>query len=441
MEDDLELRRYIRAVLRLGWLAVLIALLAGVAGWGYASVSATSYQATTLLAVSRPPFALDLDAVAQNNQLPVKTFGELALSDGVLQTLHERLQAAGAAVLEPAQLRKTLVATAATDTGLLRLTVTDSSGERAAQIANLWGAILLEQSLTLYGPDSVQMENYGAQLEQARLALETADATRAAYQTQNVTGLLQAQLDNLQRQLDAAYDRQARLALLADDARGLQARLAEQDSSAFANTVDEAALLLLVIQATNPGLTAPQTGLNLGHLATGTNVDVVQQSPLAPLQIQINITGGVSSQSVRSLSNAVRVFNDSLATRSSEAGALIDALSPQILALQADSANANRVADAYNTAVGLAEVQYTGLAGQVNQAQIAAQDAAGLVRLASAASVPATRTSTGRLTTATIAALVGLIVGVLIAVVLEWWRTPLSARRAAADDALAVKTP
>jgi|GEM_PF-3285580 len=441
MEDDFELRRYIRAVLRRGWLVVGLALVAGAGGWGYAALRSTSYQATTLLAVSRPLFALNLDAVAQSGPVPVKTFGELAMSDGVLQTLYERLQAAGAEPPTPALLRRQLTATAATDTGLLRLTVIDSDSAGVTQIANLWAEVILAQSLALYGPDSPQMVSYTAQLETARATWAAADAARAAYQTQNQAGLIETQLGSLRAQLAAALDRQARLALLADDAFGLQTRLDEQDSAAPATTVDEAALLLLVIQATNTGLTAPQLTPNLTHVDFGTNIDVVQQSPAAPLQIQIGITGGVSSQTVRALTDAVQVFTESLDARIAEAGTLAETLSPQIIEQQAALAEANRAAGVYGSAVGLAEAQYNALAGQVNQVKIAAQDAAGLVRLASSASVPTERITSGRLTTAAVAALVGLILGVLIAVALEWWRTPLPAPRAAAADALPAQAP
>ncbi len=433
MEDDFELRRYIRAMLRRGWLMLLLAVLAGAAGFGYASLQPVSYRATTLLTVSRPLFALDLAGVDQNNQVPVKLYGELALSDGVLQTLSEQLQAAGRPPTTLVRLRARLSATAATDTGLLRLTAIDQTAEGAVQIANGWADIILAQSVALYGPDSPQMVSYQAQLDTARTTLATADAARAAYQTQNPVALLEAQLDSLKAQLAAAYDRQTRYTLLADDARSLLARLDGQDRTAPANTSDEAALLLLVAEATHTGLPAPVNSTGNVKTEGGTSVDIIQQAP-APLQVQIGITSGASSQTVSGLAEAVDSFTADLAERAAAAGAVADTLAPQILQQQAALAEANRAAAEYGRAVALAEGQYNNLAGLVNQAEIAAQDAAGLVRIASSAAGATISSSSRRLTTAAVAAVAGLILAVVMIVAREWWRTPLPAPRAAQPD-------
>ncbi len=432
MEDDLELRRYIQALMRRSWLILLLALAAGAAGFGYAALRRPAYQASTLLAVSRPLFALNLSGVDQNTQVPVKLYGELALSDQVLQTLVEQLQAAGPAP-SLTQLRLRLTAVATTETGLLRLSTVYSTGAEAVHITNLWADIILAQSVALYGPESPQMLTYQAQLETARATLAAADAARAAYQSQNQVSLLGAELDSLRAQLAAAYDRQTRYTLLADDVRSLQARLDGQAASAPASTTDEAALLLLVAEATNAGLPAPLNTTGNVQTETGTSVDIIQQSP-APLQVQIGITSGASSQTVRDLSAAVDTFATDLAARAAAAGSLTAALAPQILQLQTDLAVANTVAQTYGTAVALADGQYIALAGLVSEAHIAAQDAAGLVRIASPA-VSATLTSTSqRLTTAAAAAVAGLILAVVLIVALEWWRSPLPKPRAALPD-------
>ena len=430
MEDDLELRRYLRALLRRGWLIGLLAVLGAAAGFGLAALRPVTYQATTLLAVSRPLFALNLAGVDQSTQVPVKLYGELALSDGVLQNLAAELQAAGRPAYTLAQLRVRLSATAATDTGLLRLGVTDSTSAGAVQIANLWADLILKQAVALYGPDSAQMASYAAQLEEAHAALEAADAARADYQSQNLVPVYEAQVGNLKTQLAAALNRQVRYALLLDDARALQDRLAQQDSAAPATTTDEATLLILVAEATNAGLSLPSTSFGTVSTDAGSTVDVVQQG-VAPLQMQVTISGGTSSQTVDTLANSVDAFIVDLAARAEAAAALAETLQPQILEQQTYLAQANSTAAQYSTAVALAEDQYTQLAGLVDQAKIAAQDAAGLVRIASSAASASAASSSRRLTMAAIGALSGLIAAVLILVVLEWWRTPLPAPRAA----------
>ncbi|MCC7361489.1 MAG: hypothetical protein IT317_18525 [Anaerolineales bacterium] len=430
MEDDLELRRYLRALFRRGWLIALLAVVGAAAGFGLAALRPATYQALALLAVSRPVFALNLTGVDENTAVPLKLYGELALSDGVLQNLAAALEAAGRPPGSLLLLRARLSATAASDTGLLRLSATDSTSAGAVQTANLWAELILAQAVALYGPDSPQMASYAAQLEAARLTLEAADAARAAYQSQNEAAVYEAQLYSLKIQLAAAYDRQTRYTLLLDDARALAARLDQQNPSDPAATTDEATLLLLVAEATNSGLALPTTSAGTVKAEGDTRVDIWQPG-VTPLQVQISILGGASSQSVGTLAEAVDAFAADVAARATAAGSAAEALQPQLIERQAALAQALSAASQYGTAVALAEAQYTTLAGLVSQAQIAAQDAAGLVRIASPATNAGLAGRSGRLIAGAIGALGGLIGAVVVLAALEWWRTPLSAPRAA----------
>jgi uncharacterized protein involved in exopolysaccharide biosynthesis len=54
MEDDLELRRYIRSLFRGAWLILVLAVIGGAAAFAYGSLRSTAYNATTVLAISRP---------------------------------------------------------------------------------------------------------------------------------------------------------------------------------------------------------------------------------------------------------------------------------------------------------------------------------------------------------------------------------------------------
>jgi uncharacterized protein involved in exopolysaccharide biosynthesis len=428
MEDDLELRRYIRGLFRRAWLIVLLVVVGGAAAFIYASQRTTTYEATTLLAVSRPLYALDLDGVSQTGPVPLRTYAEIALSDEVVQTLHDRMEAAGAEVLDVTRLRLRLSATASTDTGLLTLSVVDTDSARAALTANTWAQVILEQNLALYGPDSPQMASYEGQLDAMGADLATAVGNRAAFQAQNQVGNLGARLGNLQGQLIGALNRQTRYPLLAADAQSLLTRLNGQDRSAPASTADEAALLLLVAQASDPGLPLPSNPVGTIINPSNTDVDVNQQTA-GPLQVQISVTGGASSQTVGALAEAVQNFIDDLNTRTETANSLAESLQPQILEAQAALAEATRQADDINRVVALIEAQYSNLSALVQQAKLAAQDAADLVRVASPASVPSLPSTSGRLITTAIGLVAGLILAIVIIVALEWWRTPLPAPR------------
>ena len=113
--------------------------------------------------------------------------------------------------------------------------------------------------------------------------------------------------------------------------------------------------------------------------------------------------------------------------RPTEAQTQADAQRPAILDLQGQLAQAQAKQDELQRERDLADQEYRALADKVNQVKIAAEDAGGTVRVASRAAVPDRRAGTGRTVLALAGASAGLIAGLFLALVAQWWRGPQEA--------------
>src|SRR5205085_6929775 len=147
----------------------------------------------------------------------------------------------------------------------------------------------------LYSPETVQIAQYQQQLTLAKQSLDQAERAVAAFEAENQEPVLQAQLTSQQLSLTDYLNRQHRYQLLLTDAQDLLNRLDPQPSTAAASPFDEAALLVLVAQASD-------------------SADETRTTP----QIQIVVGGTPSGQTVGQLKGSVRTFSDDLKTRADE---------------------------------------------------------------------------------------------------------------------------
>jgi uncharacterized protein involved in exopolysaccharide biosynthesis len=424
VDDEIDLRLYVRALLRQWKLIVAVTVAAALLAAAAALLLPRTYGAVTLVSVGQPPYSLRLEGVNQGQVVPARTYPDLALSDSVITLAAQR-----AGELDPGRpvdaraLREKLSAGPASDPTLLRLTVTDSDPQRAANLANAWAGALVEQAQLLYGPGTSQVAQYEAQLASAKADLDSAEQALAAFQAQNQAPALTAQLVSLQFSLTDYLNRQHRYSLILQDAQGLAARLEQQDAAAVASPAEQAALLILSAQASSSAVQ-----VNPASSKTNADGDAPETEPITvqpqSIQIQVAVGGPASGQTIGQLARSVRSFIDSLQARATDAGAQSEALQPQILQVQGQLAVAQAQETNVTLARDLARDQYESLATKVDQVRIAAQDAADVVKIASAAAAP---TRPGGLSRRLIV-LAGTALGFALAVVLvllrEWWQAP-----------------
>jgi uncharacterized protein involved in exopolysaccharide biosynthesis len=295
-----------------------------------------------------------------------------------------------------AAIRDMVTAQNGIDPSIIQLSVINGDPQRTAAIANSWAARFVEQANELYAPNQDDLAFFEGQLTEAEVALAKAEQDLIGFQARNETLILTTQLDSKQAALDDYLSAAHSLRLIIQDARSLQDRLHSQEAAAAASPSDELTSLLLEIDA-----------LNRSEL---------------PIQLQVSVQqdmgGKTIGDQIAFLDSLIRVLEGRLVLLEQEA----QSLEPDILGLQERLQEVMTREERLTTAKKLTLDTFTALSRKVTEASIAAQDTTGDVRLASHATVPQDPVSPRKLLNAAIAGLLGLIVGVLAAFAIDYWR-------------------
>jgi capsular exopolysaccharide synthesis family protein len=150
--DDMELRQVL-AALRASWWLPLIGLMAGgAAALGLSLLQTPLYTSSTELFVAGTQSGSSSDVLlgSQFSQQRVTTYAQLVEGEEVASRILDRLDLD----LTPDDLRGMIDATATTDTVLLSVAVTDTSAERAQQIAESLGEEFPDFVAELETPES-----------------------------------------------------------------------------------------------------------------------------------------------------------------------------------------------------------------------------------------------------------------------------------------------
>jgi len=89
MEDGIDLRELVRALLRHKLMIVVFTLMAALAGLVAGSRAKPLYGATALVSLADLPYTIRLEQVTQKSAIAPKTYPDLAVSDDVLAKLLE----------------------------------------------------------------------------------------------------------------------------------------------------------------------------------------------------------------------------------------------------------------------------------------------------------------------------------------------------------------
>ena len=156
MEDEFDLRGYVKVMLR-GWRWIAgAAVVAGLAALVVSLLMAPTFEATALVIITEPRYEMQLDPRFETAEgLPAEheVFPTLATSDDVLKTVLERY----APVDIDAEdwilhsLSEMVEATSLGDPSLVMLLVSHNSAWDAAAIANTWAEVLAERGNEIYG--------------------------------------------------------------------------------------------------------------------------------------------------------------------------------------------------------------------------------------------------------------------------------------------------
>jgi uncharacterized protein involved in exopolysaccharide biosynthesis len=395
LEDEIDLRPYIAALLKNWYWIVGSGIVAGLAALIVSLLLPPTYEATALVAITRPRYVLQFDPRFQNvtNIQPVyRAYPELATSDAVLQELREsRFVAADEQSL--GDLRQMASAAAGSDPSLVRLAIKADNPEAAAAIANQWADIYVQRANELFGNQSAdQVAFFEAQLTVATADMEQRQAAITAFQGQNRSAILETQLLSYSEIQIAYLTRQQRLVLLQTDIQGFQEQVGASQTTTAA---DQLTALLLQLQTFGVGETA------VLQLQLSGSEAVSALSPAEQQLLLANLATAVSA--------AIEQINQKLAD-----------LEPEILAAQAELQQLTGAYSRLEQDLTIAQQTYATLSHKLEEARLTTEGVGSEVQLASYAAVPEKPVGQSKAISIAIAAIVGLLFSMAGVILYQW---------------------
>jgi succinoglycan biosynthesis transport protein ExoP len=397
MEDEIDLSKYLGVLLRHWKLIAGMAIISAVAALAVSFLMTPTYEATALIAVTRPRYQYQFDPRIQTqiDQQPYKAYPELALTDDlltqVIAALGEQLKPEER---EPAMLRQRLSAGAGADPSLVRLSVTSDKPQETQAIANTWAKLYVAYTNDLYQQRSSSAVFFETQAAEASNRLAQAEQALVDYQARNPLNIVTVQLTSTQAELGTYLEANRTIALVIQDARSLQQQLGQQNADDPSSLSDQLAALYMQVNALNA------------------KTDV-------PIQLQINGAGSLSDRTVAQQTALLTTLIKVLQDKSVETQQQIKALEPDIFALQEAQQEAQVEYDRLTRDRDVAKETYLTLTRKVTEADLAAQDSGGGVQLASQASPPTDPVSPRKGLNAVLGGMLGLIIGVIAAFVVD----------------------
>jgi capsular polysaccharide biosynthesis protein len=374
------------------------AIVAGVVAFIISSILPSSYEATALVAVTKPSEIVEFDSRIRSLEdiQPLKAYPEIAKSDELMITLLSQISALAPEIQSVEQLRKMLTAEAGADPSLLRLIVTYGNPEPATEIANLWGDLFVSRVNQIYGSQGGdQLRFYEQQVEAAASELNGAEQALIIFQAGNRASILENQLLALAQTQTDYWNDQRELILLTQDVQALQDQLAKLPNNTEITFADQLVSLALQAKAFD-----------------------VETS--MPVQFQLQSTEAlVNSDRAKQLA-FLDTLIQTLAVRSVQIEEALADLEPQILALQAEKQETDTESRQILRNFTLAEETYTALTRKVEEERITSQDTNSGVKLVGRTAVPEEPTGSRIFMSTIVASFVGAILIATLIMIRKW---------------------
>lgn len=405
MEEEIDLRPYIEALVNHWYWLVGAGLIAAVAAFIISSLLPPTYEATALVAVTetRQRIVFDPRIQTEEERQPLQAFPQLATSDDLVRQLFTQMSLPQTELASVQDLRKRLTAQSGSDPSLIELTASFQDAETASQIANTWANIFVAWANEIYrNSNGEQLAFYENQLNVSAAELAVAEEALVAFQSRNRSTIVQNRLLalNLVQEQYLADLRQT--TFLLQDIASLQTQLALQNSPDV-TWADQLTVLNLQLQA-------------FGTQAVGEN------DRSSTLQLQVAPETTLTSASRREQLAYLDGLWTTLDGRLVELEDSLAALEPEILALQQEQQALQAEFNRLQRNVTVAEETYTALARKVDEERITSQDQISSLRLASNSTVPDEPTAPRRLLITLVAGFLGGILMVTLLLGQEWWR-------------------
>ncbi len=414
-EIEIDLRKYILLLIKHWWQIFVCAAIIAILSFSFSSMLTVSYQATALVAITKPRYELNFNTQIQTLDIQPanNAFLDLATSDDVLKQVYDQWTNRPASVKDLQDFRDSIFQVkSGSDTSILKLIVTTDNPEESARLANLWATFLIHKANTVYFGQDQQLTFLENQMENAKNDLDQAENALVDFQAQNQLQILTNQLNSvLQNQRDYLAI-QRNIYYLDHSLQGLRSQLISNPGDQ-ATIADQLSALLFQIQTYNSQPIGSVESQPIGSVQT------------LPLQIQFTDPAAFGS-----LDNQVQItildnLAKSIQDRSTQVAKDLKTFDPQILSLQQSVQQYQSDQDQLENTRDNAQKTYTTLAQTVDQTRISSRDPSNELQLASSALPPSQPLSRNRLRNTLVGGFTGGILAVIAVLVLDWWRGQL----------------
>ncbi len=401
LEDEIDLRQYIRTLLRYWRWIVGLGLLAAALAFGISSILPPQYEATALVAITGPRYRMQFDQRMQDVPFDPKQFTKgyaaIATGDELLAALLNEMgsdTSTRSAALSLRDLKGALNAQAVGDGNLVQLTARIGEPQEAAQLANMWAERYVAQLNMLYGQKQ-ELSALEAQVTQAKAAVERTDQELARLRKEYGVGFRPSAVPDVAEPLGIVYQLQARTRLLADyEARASKIAQLLEEARAVMERADGAAPAIV------SGLIADMLGL--GQLNT-----------VGMPQVTINL-GDLDVQT------SLAALTEALEAKQAATREAIAQLQSEVSSLQAEVAERQMQLEQLLREQEVNQNAYLTLANKLQETRVEANGE--VARIASRAVVPEEPSSPRRMFNTALAGMVAVVLGAFGAFFAEYWR-------------------
>jgi uncharacterized protein involved in exopolysaccharide biosynthesis len=427
MENSIEIdiRKYIRSLIA-HWLWIFIpAASVGILALIASSLIPASYQATALVAITRPRNQLTFDSrfITNYSILPsIAAYLDLAISDAVLDPLFDQWTNRADNVRSLSDLReKILTARSASDSMNIKLMVTSKNPEQAAWLANQWSLLFINQANIIYFNQDQQVQFLENQITIARSNLDDTEEALVAFQAQNQLNILTNKLNSI---LQTQYEYLTilrNLEYLRQSAVGILNQVMTDPIDPVIADVRLSALLLQ-LQTYNIQINSiPE--FSQADISTSFSSRQSSNMNLLPMQLQINNLSAFRDLSVQELKITLNNLVTSMQDRNTHINAILVTLPSNILDLQRSVQDYAVQEGEMEMKVKVALSTYSTLVNKLDEARISTQDPTYKgIQLASSATLPSGSLPRNRLRNTLLAAGIAAVLAVIMIFTLEWWR-------------------
>lgn len=408
MDDTIEidLRKIILTLFQYRFWIAGFGVLAGVAVFLFFFLQPRMYEATAVIALTKPHYIPNFDPRYQTvttTTLTNKVAIDIARSDEIAIYVFDSWNDAEKELSQwQAFQENNMIAKAGGDASVIHLTIRLESPEEAARLANLWAQRVVERLNTLYsGRDRNQLTFFEAQIAIAQQDLRKAENALIEFQKRDIRRSLQKELDNLSLAQQEFLRRKLQIDGLIRDGQVLLREFSDIPPSASFSELEQVRLLMLQFRQYE----------NLSSF----------ENPAAQIQMLFNPQTEIRVISVDQLRQNLQNWMLSLETQKEEIDQLLAPYPQNLIDLQTQIEALNQERKRLELERDVAAETYQILNRKYQEVRITMDDSTGDAKIASQALPPIGPASRGMVIYTLAAVLGGVVLAAAFILMRDWW--------------------